>query len=859
MARGERKRRAGPPAEALGPRAPDKAARRREGRFGVGPGSGPRRGPGGRGAGSQGPGSAALAALGLALALGLGLGLSWRGIVAWQRARRAVTLHPAPPALPPNSSSAAAAPDLFWGTYRPHVYFGMKTRSPRAPVTGLMWLQQGTPPGMPGQLRHTCEQGDGMGPYGWELHDGVSFGRQRLHDGALLLTTEFVKRPGGSHGGDWSWRITAEPQSQESLGIPLLSLFFYVATDGQGTLRPEPGTGGQLNGVDGHTEELGDFRLILLPPTNVRGTALKHGSYNSLWMPSPGLHLLTEVVKNRLNRWFQHRPPGGSPERYLGLPGSPQWEGESLKSGHSVQGQIVVQQLTLKPPFRVELVFESGSVGWGESRPGGRLAGPVFSQALDIHVTAFTDRFEDTFRLGARGLSAGEQALGQAALSGLLGGFGYFYGQGLVLPDPGDEGPEEDPAPAPSLFPPAPLFTAVPSRSFFPRGFLWDEGFHQLVVYCWEPRLTREALGHWLGLLNADGWIGREQVLGDEARVRVPPPFLVQRAAHANPPTLLLPVMRMLDSGDTADLDFLRTAFPRLQAWFSWLRQSQAGPVPLSYRWRGRDQAAPGLLNPKTLPSGLDDYPRASHPSPDERHLDLRCWVALGASVLARLAQKLGETQAETELAELAAKLRDENGLDLLHWAPELGVFADFGNHTGAVRLARGPQGLVRVVGRPPPHLQYVDALGYVSFFPLLLRLLSPTSPHLGPLLDLLADTRHLWSPFGLRSLSASSPLYGQRNSEHDPPYWRGAIWVNVNYLALGALDHYGRLEGPHQAQASQLHTQLRTNLVGNVWRQYRDTGFLWEQYSDRDGHGMGSRPFQGWTSLVLLAMAEDY
>lgn len=84
---------------------------------------------------------------------------------------------------------------------------------------GLMWAQQGTTPGTP-KLRHTCEQGDGVGPYGWEFHDGVSFGRQHIQDGALRLTTEFVKRPGGQHGGDWSWRVTVEPQVR-ALRTPL--------------------------------------------------------------------------------------------------------------------------------------------------------------------------------------------------------------------------------------------------------------------------------------------------------------------------------------------------------------------------------------------------------------------------------------------------------------------------------------------------------------------------------------------------------------------------------------------------------------------------------------------------------------
>lgn len=63
-----------------------------------------------------------------------------------------------------------------------------------------------------GNLRHTCEQGDRLQGYGWLMHDGVSFGVQEIHDRDFTLTTEFVKRMGGDHGGDWTWRITAKQQ-----------------------------------------------------------------------------------------------------------------------------------------------------------------------------------------------------------------------------------------------------------------------------------------------------------------------------------------------------------------------------------------------------------------------------------------------------------------------------------------------------------------------------------------------------------------------------------------------------------------------------------------------------------------------
>lgn len=33
----------------------------------------------------------------------------------------------------------------------------------------------------------------------------------------------------------------------------------------------------------------------------------------------------------------------------------------------------------------------------------------------------------------------------------------------------------------------------------------------------WDFRITLDIVGHWLDLLNIDGWIPREQILGAEA------------------------------------------------------------------------------------------------------------------------------------------------------------------------------------------------------------------------------------------------------------------------------------------------------------------------------------------------------
>jgi mannosyl-oligosaccharide glucosidase len=326
-----------------------------------------------------------------------------------------------------------------------------------------------------------------------------------------------------------------------------------------------------------------------------------------------------------------------------------------------------------------------------------------------------------------------------------------------------------------------------------------------------------------------------------------------QSRALANPPTLLLALDALLDARGRADgearalLDAaLRAALPALERWFGWLRASQAaggggGGGGGGFYWRGRS-ASDGKLNAMTLASGLDDYPRATQPDASERHLDLLCWLAAGARALARAARALGAGASTTSAgayealhAELVGALRP------LHWDGRRRRFADVGltanegalvEHVvvrcaradgddavdadaplAAVRRARArspcppshprflwPLGdgagglLTRARWRPsaPAAVGFVDHVGYVTLFPLALRLLAPDDEALGATLEVLRDPAQLWGAHGLRSLSRADRLYGVGNGVGDAAYWRGPVWLNVNYLVLGGLHHYG-------------------------------------------------------------------
>ena len=369
--------------------------------------------------------------------------------------------------------------------------------------------------------------------------------------------------------------------------------------------------GGQLSGISGRSSTLSSWRLWWETSPDTRVTDRFH-----IATVTPGLQSITDTVM-RSFRLFNGRS--------IGLESSLEKKGK--------KPNLIVLQLTGTVPFTVDIAFESDSyVDRAES-----LVGDKYSQVLSDREDNFDIKFEQLFQLSNKGYNDSAIHFAQSALSNMVGGIGYFYGASIVKS-------KHNSMPVPYWE--APLYTAVPSRSFFPRGFLWDEGFHNLLISRWDPEISADILAHWLDLMNSEGWIPREQILGKEARAKVPDEFVVQHNRNANPPTLLLTLHRLVQdiTEESADQwrDHLRRMWPRLVTWYGWFNTTQAGDARGTYRWRGRNASAVRELNPKTLTSGLDDYPRASHPSQEERHVDLRCWMALASKLMADIGRLLG-------------------------------------------------------------------------------------------------------------------------------------------------------------------------------------------------------------------------
>lgn len=103
---------------------------------------------------------------------------------------------------------------------------------------------------------------------------------------------------------------------------------------------------------------------------------------------------------------------------------------------------------------------------------------------------SFRQRFQHVFDLSS--FTTRQQQAAQAAISNLIGSISFFAGETVQIGSNGQKVPGRY----------GTLFTAIPGRSYFPRGFVWDEGFHQLVISEWNTTLTLQILRSWLNRME---------------------------------------------------------------------------------------------------------------------------------------------------------------------------------------------------------------------------------------------------------------------------------------------------------------------------------------------------------------------
>ncbi|EDO16155.1 hypothetical protein Kpol_1026p1, partial [Vanderwaltozyma polyspora DSM 70294] len=775
---------------------------------------------------------------------------------------------------------------LLWAPYRSNCYFGIRPRNiNNSPlIMGVMWYDNSRKDGMV-NIRHFVDQNDKMSKYSWEIYDPRIGGKEVIIDETnnMNVTFTFVK---SRNGENWAVRVNGKPIDASRPSTASMIIYFSQNGEEDGSKLVKIANDDSNNiSFNGLSKELGSYKLSFndnygtyfvdpsLPSMEVApGSDSSRTSHVSLRVPDKETWkakdiyqtLLTESINDLVGKDQADFHPSLIPSIL------------TIRNVHNFPpGNLHYIQKTYDNSNEEGFEFD---ITFNKRKTTQRIRSRKdISGLISRAVNEIQSKFDRIFKIKEE--SAQYRPFALETLSNLLGGIGYFHGSQIVdriteLDDETFDKPnfknrkEEDPID---------LFTSVPSRAFFPRGFYWDEGFHLLQIMEYDFDLAFEIITSWFNNIeNETGWIAREVILGEEARVRVPEEFTVQSPKIANPPTLLLTFSEMLNRAieyqnqityggnnmnlnsrsmeSTSELEknsellvkYAKKIYPKLLQHYHWFRESQRGVIEeyeeifedlgISdkvhteelYKWSGRTVD-------HCLPSGLDDYPRAQPPDISELNVDALAWVGVMTRSMKRIAQVLNLEKDENLYEQIEREIVEN--LDLIHWSEEKNCYCDV------------------VVDEFDDDLQSVCHEGYISILPFALKLIPEDSPKLDKIVDLMQDKNKLFSDFGLRSLSKEDENFGKGEN-----YWRGKIWMNINYLCLDALKYYypaieTGVNKSESKKAVSLYNNLRTNLIKNVYKVWEEQGFCYENYDPVDGHGTGAEQFTGWTALIVNIM----
>lgn len=92
--------------------------------------------------------------------------------------------------------------------------------------------------------------------------------------------------------------------------------------------------------------------------------------------------------------------------------------------------------------------------------------------------------------------------------------------------------------------------------------------------------------------------------------------------------------------------------------------------------------------------------------------------------------------------------------------------------------------------------------------------------------------------------------MESRRYLESKDAYWKGPVWININYLFLRGLKLNYKSQNAY-------YQKLRKDLIETVCLEEEERGYFFENYIE--GRGSFSYPFTGWTSLISIIVKENF
>ncbi|KAL8991212.1 MAG: hypothetical protein Q9169_007923, partial [Polycauliona sp. 2 TL-2023] len=301
---------------------------------------------------------------------------------------------------------------LLWGPYRPNLYVGIRPRWPDSFVAGLMWSNADNSKNLVTNLRHTCEQDEGMAGYGWTNYDVRTGGTHVVNDtgNRVDIVTQLSKPT------DSTWALRVKSMSRQGADShQRTTIFFYLGMEEFGaTLDCVNNSSGDIV-CSGKAAGLGNFN-IRIPGHRSEHTRFRNTSVHSLMVASDRIWQAKSILSTEFKSRSTH---------------------EGMLENRPGRGNLHFIQKTFEGLFEFDVIFSSDS---GSET----LTSKLLTKKISKSQAEFQKRFDLVYAPQEPFKSPEHNRFSQHLMSNLIGGIGYFHGKSRLNISPAQDYSEVD-------------------------------------------------------------------------------------------------------------------------------------------------------------------------------------------------------------------------------------------------------------------------------------------------------------------------------------------------------------------------------------------------------------------------------